>query len=88
MDLVLPLASRGPAARHGAALMAPDYAHWHGMFEVAERFYQGLIPQTIEICNHAGDQQKADEVRKVVGGILKRPEHAWRDWSNLLKKKP
>ena len=22
-------------------MMAPDYAHWHGMYEVAERFYHG-----------------------------------------------
>ena len=26
-------------------MMAPDYSHWHGMFEVAERFYQELIPE-------------------------------------------
>ncbi|MCA9260652.1 MAG: hypothetical protein KDA61_15675, partial [Planctomycetales bacterium] len=28
----------GRRARHGASMMAPDYAHWHGMYEVAERF--------------------------------------------------
>ncbi|MEX2188938.1 MAG: multiheme c-type cytochrome, partial [Pirellulales bacterium] len=27
----------GRRARHGASMMAPDYAHWHGMYEVAER---------------------------------------------------
>ena len=25
-------------------MMAPDYTHWHGMYEVAERFYMELIP--------------------------------------------
>ena len=30
----------GRRARHGASMMAPDYAHWHGMYEVAERFYK------------------------------------------------
>ena len=38
----------GRRARHGASMMAPDYAHWHGMFEVAERFYMELIPQARE----------------------------------------
>ena len=27
------------ARAHGASMMAPDYAHWHGLYEVAERFY-------------------------------------------------
>ena len=39
----------GRRARHGASMMAPDYAHWHGMYEVAERFYMELIPQAREI---------------------------------------
>jgi hypothetical protein len=26
----------GRRARHGASMMAPDYTHWHGMYEVAE----------------------------------------------------
>ena len=34
----------GRRARHGASMMAPDYAHWHGMYEVAERFYIELHP--------------------------------------------
>ena len=34
----------GRRARHGAAMMAPDYTHWHGMYEVADRFYQKLDP--------------------------------------------
>jgi hypothetical protein len=61
-------------------MMAPDYAHWHGMYEVAERFYQGLIPQAREIAEHAaseGNQAAADAVRKVVNEVLGRPEHVW-----------
>jgi hypothetical protein len=61
-------------------MMAPDYAHWHGMYEVAERFYQQLIPQAREIARHAregGKGSDADAVEKVVDGILARPEHAW-----------
>ncbi len=70
----------GRRARHGASMMAPDYAHWHGMYEVAERFYQELIPQAREIAHHAeeeGKVEQAEAVRGVIDDILARPEHEW-----------
>jgi hypothetical protein len=70
----------GRRARHGAAMMAPDYTHWHGMYEVAERFYMELIPQAREAIQHARDEGRrsaAQAVETVVNGILARPEHAW-----------
>ncbi len=66
----------GRRARHGASMMAPDYTHWHGMYEVAERFYMELIPQALEMADHAGGSQGAT-VRRTVDEILARPEHAW-----------
>jgi hypothetical protein len=71
---------QGRRARHGASMMAPDYAHWHGMFEVAESFYQEVIPQAREITRHAREQGKAeqaDAVDAVIDAILARPEHQW-----------
>ena len=68
----------GRRARHGAAMMAPDYTHWHGMFEVAERFYMGLIPKARELVAHAaaaGKTAEAKAVEAVIEGILARPEH-------------
>ncbi|MEM7483494.1 MAG: multiheme c-type cytochrome [Acidobacteriota bacterium] len=70
----------GRRARHGASMMAPDYTHWHGMYEVAERFYMELIPQALEMADHAaetGKRAQARAVRTVVADILARPEHAW-----------
>jgi hypothetical protein len=70
----------GRRARHGASMMAPDYAHWHGMYEVAERFYQQLIPQARELAHkaeEAGKTEEAEAVRKVILDILARPEHQW-----------
>ncbi len=71
----------GRRARHGAAMMAPDYTHWHGMYEVAERFYIELIPQAREIAEHAakeGKRAEAAAVIAVIDEILARPEHAWK----------
>ena len=69
----------GRRARHGASMMAPDYAHWHGMYEVAERFYMELIPQAREIVehNHSENATAAEEVEKLIKDILARPEHEW-----------
>jgi hypothetical protein len=70
----------GRRARHGASMMAPDYSHWHGMYEVAERFYMELIPQARELAEHAkekGDQAAAEAVVKAIDEILARPEHQW-----------
>ena len=70
----------GRRARHGASMMAPDYTHWHGMYEVAERFYMELIPQAREIAEHAAQEglgSAARAVDRVIDGILARPEHVW-----------
>jgi hypothetical protein len=70
----------GRRARHGASMMAPDYTHWHGMYEVAERFYMELIPQAREMADHAasgGRGSAARAVNAVIDEILARPEHIW-----------
>ena len=70
----------GRRARHGASMMAPDYAHWHGMFEVAERFYKELIPQARGLADGAeaaGNAEASRAVREVIDEILARPEHEW-----------
>ncbi len=72
----------GRRARHGASMMAPDYAHWHGMYEVAERFYQELIPEAREIIEEArqhGKAAAAGRVESLVEEILQRPEHRWQN---------
>ena len=70
----------GRRARHGASMMAPDYAHWHGMYEVSEHFYMELIPEAREIIEQArkqGKTKEADAVEKVIDEILSRKEHQW-----------
>jgi len=38
----------GRRARHGAAMMGPDYAWWHGIYEVAKNFYTEFLPEVKE----------------------------------------
>lgn len=70
----------GRRARHGASMMAPDYTHWHGMYEVSERFYDQLIPQAKTLVAEArvkGKNAEADAVAKVIDEIMAKPEHQW-----------
>jgi hypothetical protein len=79
----------GRRARHGASMMAPDYAHWHGMYEVAERFYSEFIPEAREILEHAKESGKADQaeqVAQVIDEILARPEHEWYESAKKTRK--
>jgi nitrate/TMAO reductase-like tetraheme cytochrome c subunit len=70
----------GRRARMGVSMNAPDYAHWHGMYEVAEDFYQKLVPEARELIDRAAKQGKVAQAKAagaVLDGILARPEHAW-----------
>jgi hydroxylamine dehydrogenase len=38
----------GRRARHGAAMMGPDYTWWHGIYDVAQHFYFKMLPEARE----------------------------------------
>ena len=73
----------GRVARHGASMMAPDYTHWHGLYEVAKHWYTKFIPELREVAEHnlgSDDSAKVEGARKLQAAIdelLARPEHAW-----------
>ena len=70
----------GRRARHGASMMAPDYTHWHGMYEVADRFYNHLIPEAKAVIDKAmknGKKKQAQSVAAILDEILASPENAW-----------
>jgi hypothetical protein len=56
----------GRRARHGAAMMGPDYVQWHGFFEVADRFYNEFVKQAEEL------------LPGVTKAELQAPAHQWR----------
>ena len=60
----------GRRARHGAAMMGPDYTWWHGIYEVAKHFYFKFIPEAIEYKN--------SEVNAYIEKLLTTdPMHSW-----------
>ena len=64
----------GRRARHGASMMAPDYAHWHGTYEVADRWYNEFLPEAMEIIETAKKKRAtragANAAEKVLEEIL------------------
>lgn len=72
----------GRRARHGAAMMGPDYTQWHGNFEVAHRFYHEFIPELKEVIEHGkhegGEYAKAAKlVEAELETILNSDMHKW-----------
>ncbi len=73
----------GRVARHGASMMAPDYTHWHGLYEVGKHWYTKFIPELRDIVERnikSKDKAKAKAASgldKAIEELLSRPEHAW-----------
>jgi hydroxylamine dehydrogenase len=73
----------GRRARHGVSMMAPDYTHWHGLYEVGKHFYMEFIPELKEISEKnltstdAGKAADAKALDAAVAELLAKPEHAW-----------
>ena len=60
----------GRRARHGAAMMGPDYAWWHGLYEIAQHFYFKFLP--------AARAYGVEEVDRYIDDLLKNdPMHTW-----------
>ncbi|MFV2055203.1 MAG: multiheme c-type cytochrome [Thiohalomonadales bacterium] len=76
----------GRRARHGAAMLAPDYTHWEGMYEVAHRFYIKFVPQikhAIREARQDGNRAGAKKVETALNEVLNSEMHRW-----FLGKKP
>ncbi len=71
----------GRRARHGASMQAPDYVQWHGMYEVAHRFYMEWIPnikEIIEKAEKAGKHEQAKKIKDFLDNeIMTLDGHAW-----------
>lgn len=70
----------GRRARHGVAMMGPDYTQWHGFFEVAERFYSEFVPQLKEVIHRGRTNGKAAEAGRLeakLNEVLNSEMHKW-----------
>jgi hypothetical protein len=70
----------GRRARMGASMMGPDFTQWHGMFEVADRFYVEFVPQVKELIAHGkahGKAAAANEVEAMLNDLLNSDLHKW-----------
>ncbi len=73
----------GRRARHGASMMAPDYTHWHGTYEVAKRFYSEYVPQLealIEVNLASPDAERAktaQALKERLESVLNSEDHKW-----------
>jgi len=73
----------GRRARHGASMMAPDYTHWHGLYEVAKRFYSDYVPELRELIDKntanpdPAKSAAAAKLRAKLDEVLNSDEHKW-----------
>lgn len=73
----------GRRARHGASMMAPDFSHWHGTYEVAKRFYSEMVPSLqhlIEKHAASSDPAKAKAAAALqakLDSVLNSDDHKW-----------
>ncbi len=61
----------GRRARHGAAMQGPDYAWWHGIYEVGKHFYTEFIPELEHIAGKEVARELLDK------HVYTNPEHLW-----------
>lgn len=53
----------GRRARHGASMSGPDYAWWHGIYDVAKNTYFEWIPELKEVVHKKdGNEKFADQL--------------------------
>ncbi|MFB3880230.1 MAG: multiheme c-type cytochrome [Armatimonadota bacterium] len=61
----------GRRARHGAAMAGPDYAWWHGLFEVADCFYNEFLPEAEALKPGISDPVLASDYHRWRKGLSK-----------------
>ena len=64
-------------------MMAPDYTHWHGLYEVGKHWYTKFIPELQEIVAsnlQSPDAAKVEGAKALdaeIKALLAKPEHSW-----------
>ena len=61
----------GRRARHGASMSGPDYAWWHGIYDVAKHTYFKFIPELKKVAGEDGAKKLLDKHFRPI------PGHDW-----------
>jgi len=73
----------GRRARHAAAMMGPDYTHWHGTYELAKNFYSEFIPELQDLVERNIDSKDATKaaaakaLQAKLDEVLNSTDHRW-----------
>jgi len=73
----------GRRTRHGASMMAPDYTHWHGTYDLARNFYSEFIPEIEELIERgltSSDKKHikaAKQLQSLLEETLNSENHKW-----------
>jgi hypothetical protein len=72
----------GRRARHAAAMMAPDYTHWHGTYDLAKNWMTKFVPEIKEIIERFEDEPEAKEHVEALAKLLDEVQNSenWK-WS-------
>jgi hypothetical protein len=64
-------------------MMAPDYTHWHGTYDLAKHFYTEFIPEIEELIRHGSESKDQSQVlaaellTDLLNEILNSNNHNW-----------
>ena len=73
----------GRRARHAAAMMGPDYTHWHGTYDLAKHFYTKMVPELEYLIGKgmaskdAKKVQAAKDLQAKLDETLNSDDHKW-----------
>ena len=58
-------------------MMAPDWTHWHGLFEVAYNFYFKLLPEADKLVAEKGNARVKRQWAEFKKQLFSNPYHKW-----------
>lgn len=69
----------GRRARHAASMMAPDYTHWHGTYDLAKHWQAKYIPEIKEIIHEFKDSApgKVKKLEAVLEEVQNSDQWKW-----------
>ncbi len=71
----------GRRARHAASMLAPDYTHWHGTYDLGKNWYGKYIPELKEVIEQGkknpASKKAAIELEELLTKITNTPDHEW-----------